>query len=141
AVGQVALKTGKQFPFAHPGLAAVDDVLGRKPARLIRAGQIISPGMLKNPDEIERGDAVSVKVLSGGAQLRFEARAESSGGRGEIIAVQNPVSGKKFEAVVQRKGKVLVNSNAGDLASNNGVGGDSDAAAGGGLGRRLESVR
>jgi flagella basal body P-ring formation protein FlgA len=141
APDQVTLKSGKQFPFDHAGLAAVADVAGREPVRLIRAGQIISPDMLKDPDEIERGDEVSVRVLSGGTEIRFQARAESAGGRGEIIAVQNPVSGKRFDAVVQKKGKVLVDSNARDLAVDNSFGSASAAISGGSLGRRLESVR
>lgn len=141
AAGQVIQKSGKQFPTAHPGFKTIADVVGRKPSRLIRAGQIVSAAMLKDPDEIERGDSVSVQVLSGGAQLSFKARAESSGGMGQTIAVQNPVSGKRFVAVVQEKGKVLVNSNARNLENDNGVAGNSSAASGGSMGGRLESVR
>ncbi|MEO7144982.1 MAG: flagellar basal body P-ring formation chaperone FlgA [Bryobacteraceae bacterium] len=119
AAGQLLTKTGKQFPFAASPLSAIADVTGRTSQRAIRTGQIIFPAMLGDTDAVERGDAVAVHVSSGGAQLQFEARAESSGHRGEIVAVRNPLNGRPFPAVVQSKGKVLVNPYAAQLDSKN----------------------
>ena len=141
AANQVTTKTGKQFPFANPVPVAIEDVVGRKPLRSIRTGQVIVPMMLKDPDEVERGDAVAVEVTSGGAQLRFEARAESSGHKGETVAVQNPVSGRRFAALVQDKGKVLVNPDGAKLESNNGLRRPAAGGPGGVLGGRAESVQ
>jgi len=80
-------------------------------------------------------------VTSGGAQLRFEARAESSGHKGETVAVQNPVSGRRFAALVQDRGKVLVNPDGAKLESNNGLRRPAAGDSGGVLGGRAESVQ
>ncbi len=62
------------------------------------------------PREVERGDQVSVEVRSGAAVLKFEAAAESGGKQGEVVAVRNPLSGARFEARVEAKGKVTVDA-------------------------------
>jgi flagella basal body P-ring formation protein FlgA len=134
---QLASRTGKQFPFSDPALAEAKDAVGRRPVRVIRAGQPILPAMLAEPGDIERGDPVSVEVSSGGAELRFDARAESSGRKGETIAVLNPISGRRFAAVVVEKGKVLVNPNATLPVGNRRSAGANNHA----LGERPESVQ
>ena len=110
STSQLVLRTGRGFPLPKP-VATIEDAAGRRPVRPIRAGQTLLPTMLEQPHDVAGGDPVLVEVSSGGAALRFEARAESSGREGETIAVRNPVSGRRFLAVVQAKGKVLVNAN------------------------------
>ena len=58
--------------------------------------------------EVLRGAQVSVEVTSGGALVRFQADAESSGRTGESVLIRNPENGKLFQARVEGKGKVMV---------------------------------
>ena len=60
------------------------------------------------PPEIQRGDKVEVRVISGSVLLKFEAEAMSSAHVGESVIVLNPESGRRFVARVEDKGKVVV---------------------------------
>jgi flagella basal body P-ring formation protein FlgA len=60
------------------------------------------------PPEIQRGDKVAVRVISGSVLLTFEAEAVSSAHVGESVIVLNPESGRRFVARVEDKGKVVV---------------------------------
>jgi flagella basal body P-ring formation protein FlgA len=60
------------------------------------------------PPEIQRGDKVEVRVVSGSVLLKFEAEAMSSAHVGESVIVLNPESGRRFVARVEHKGKVVV---------------------------------
>lgn len=140
AAGQVVLKSGKAFPPRHPMLKNLSDVIGHQAVRSIRPGQAIEPQMLREADAVKPGDLVSVQVLSGSAQLHLTARAESAGGIGDIVALQNPAGGKTFRAVVQGEGKVVVNSDAHSLETKNRVGSSADLP-GRRTGQWSESVR
>ena len=59
-------------------------------------------------EAVKRGGTVQVDVTSGGAHLKFEARAESGGAVGSIVTVRNASSGKTFPARVVGKNKVMV---------------------------------
>jgi hypothetical protein len=58
--------------------------------------------------EVRRGEKVSVEVTSGAALVHFQADAESGGRTGEPVLIRNPESGKLFQAMVEGKGKVVV---------------------------------
>ncbi len=64
----------------------------------------------KPPREVERGDLVAVEVTSGGALVKFEARAESGGTQGETVVLRNPATKICFSALVAGKGKVTLNA-------------------------------
>jgi hypothetical protein len=64
----------------------------------------------KPPREVERGDMVAVEVTSGGALVKFEARAESGGALGEAVVLRNPATKICFSARVAGKGKVTLNA-------------------------------
>jgi flagella basal body P-ring formation protein FlgA len=106
---QVRVEQGECFPSPEqsgqspPGLP-----MGLVPARAIPAGAEIRPGFLVPPNDVDRGDAVSVEVRSGAARLAFTAKAESGGRSGDFIAVRNPSSNRVFRARVEGKDKVLV---------------------------------
>ena len=69
------------------------------------AGRTISTHITSDP-EIKPGETVRVQVHSGGVLLEFDAAAESSGHVGETVTVRNPVTGQRFRAVVEGRGKV-----------------------------------
>jgi len=87
---------------------SIDQVVGARPRRTIRAGQPLPISVLRLPNDIERGQLIQVEVISGAARVLFEAKAESGGRRGARIYVRNPVSGKRFVAMVETKGKAVV---------------------------------
>ena len=111
---ELRVESGDEFPFGEPSLNSFEHAVGRLPRRLIRAGQPVRASLLLLPKEIERGDQVAVEVSSGGAQLRFNARAESGGHTGDAILVKNPVSRRNFRARVEKKGKVVLNPLSGE---------------------------
>ena len=76
--------------------------------RTIAAGEAVYAADLRLPNDVKRGDAVDVEVSCGGALLRFRAKAETGGRRGQKVLVRNPVNGRRFAALVEDKGKVSV---------------------------------
>jgi len=63
------------------------------------------------PRDVERGAMVDVEVVSGGAVLKFQARAESGGETGQTVLVRNPVTKTCFSARVAGSGKATVDAN------------------------------
>jgi hypothetical protein len=57
---------------------------------------------------VERGERITVEVTSGAARLAFQATAQSGGRQGDSVLVQNPESGRLFQAKVIGNGKVLI---------------------------------
>jgi flagella basal body P-ring formation protein FlgA len=91
-----------------PGMPDPSQIVGRAPRRPIPAGAAIEAWLLEEPEEVLRGEPVRVEVWSGRARLVLEGQAQSSGRRGETIAVRNPATGKIFSARVQDRGQVSV---------------------------------
>jgi hypothetical protein len=60
------------------------------------------------PPDVQHGDKVEVRVISGWVLLTFEAEAVSAAHIGESVIVLNPESGRRFLARVEDKGKVIV---------------------------------
>lgn len=108
---QVRLEEGEWFPFGEPPLADLEEAVGRLPRRWIPAGSVLLARLLAAPREVERGEEILVEVASGGAQLRFRARAETGGRSGDTIVVRNPVNGRRVAARVQGPGKAVVHAN------------------------------
>ena len=105
---QLLLETRRDFPSPAPFLHAPAEASGRWPRRPIRAGTILAPAMLRDPQAVQNGDAVTVEVHSGAAYLQLEARAEGSGAVGETVTVRNLSSNRPFRARVEAKGRVSV---------------------------------
>jgi len=105
---QLVVRKGPRFPFAAAPLDSVDRAVGHAPLQSIKPGEPIFASMLTMPREVERGDTVRVEVVSGEAKLVFDATAESSGRLGELILIKNPDNGRRFQARVEEKGKVLI---------------------------------
>jgi flagella basal body P-ring formation protein FlgA len=96
------------FPAADPPITSIEQAAGSLPRRAIKAGQPLYAAFLKIPNDVDRGEMVSVEVTSGAARLWFEARAETAGRKGDPVYVRNPISGRRFTALVEGKGKVVV---------------------------------
>jgi flagella basal body P-ring formation protein FlgA len=88
-------------PWAFQTVFQADET-ARPAAKPVRAVVRVAP-----PD-IQRGDKVAVRVISGDVLLMFEAEAVSAGHIGESVIVLNPENGRRFVARVEDKGKVVV---------------------------------
>jgi flagella basal body P-ring formation protein FlgA len=104
----VEAKAQEATPGAADFAVAIDQVAGKWPRALIRAGAPIRIIQLAKPVDVVRGDTVQVDAQSGAAHLQFEAQAEGSGAIGDMIPVTNPISRRRFTARVAGKGRVSV---------------------------------
>jgi flagella basal body P-ring formation protein FlgA len=96
-------------PPLEPGFAsAVDQVAGRMLRGFVAAGSPVKIANLESPREITRGDVVTVQVYNGAAHITLQARAASSGKRGETVQLLNESSGKQFRATVEGTGQAVV---------------------------------
>ncbi|HWC00582.1 MAG TPA: flagellar basal body P-ring formation chaperone FlgA [Bryobacteraceae bacterium] len=105
---QVRLESGEAFPFGRAGVRSLEEVVGRVPRRAIASGTVITPALLEEPRDVNRGDTVEIRVETGAARLSFHGRAETAGRVGETVSIRNLTSGKAFSARVEDKGRVRV---------------------------------
>jgi flagella basal body P-ring formation protein FlgA len=101
----VQLQEVDEFPHNTAALASLEQAIGRIPRRVIAAGAPVMPSAIDEPADVELGQTVVVEVRSGGATVTVEAKAESSGRRGDMVSFRNPASGKVFRARVEEKGR------------------------------------
>jgi len=113
----LTIQSVRVFPAAPLPVPDISMALGARARRTLEAGEPVQADSLVLPNDVERGDIVSVEVVSGAARLRFEARAETSGQRGKRVYIRNPESGKRFLATVAARGKVVVQPMPGDSSS------------------------
>jgi len=92
----------------HGFFTSLNDGKGKKISRRISAGKVITPGMLKNPRLISRGQQISIVAQSGRMIVRMKGKALANGAVGDRIRVKNSKSGKKLEGVVTPSGEVKV---------------------------------
>lgn len=104
---QVRLETCDDFPLRNDTARSLEEVIGKIPRRVIRAGLPVLRSDLAEAFQVERGDMVEVTVVSGSAQLALSAVAELSGRQGDVISLRNPRSGKTFRARIEGQGKVI----------------------------------
>ncbi len=105
---QVRMETYDDFPLRNDIARNLDEVVGRMPRRAIRTGLPVFRLDLIEPFQVRRGDLVDVTAISGAAQLRMPALAETQGRQGDIISLKNPRTGKLFRARIEGKDKALV---------------------------------
>lgn len=91
-----------------PGLPDLSQIVGRVPRRQIRAGAVIERQWLAEPADVVRGQRVRIEIRSGQARLFLDGEAQSSGSRGDVIAVRNPANGKILRPTVADRGSALL---------------------------------
>jgi flagella basal body P-ring formation protein FlgA len=104
---QVRVESLRRRPGA-PAARSLAEVVGRLPRRAIAKGAAVQPEWLEEAPLVGRGDPVRVEVRQGGARLELDAVAETSGRRGDRIALRNPESKKRFQARVSGKGRAVI---------------------------------
>jgi flagella basal body P-ring formation protein FlgA len=95
---QVSFETVEGFPEARTTPQSAKAIEGYLPRRFIAANSPIWNDAIDPPNEVTKGDRVTVTVRSGQARLSFDAEAQASGKHGDLISVKNPDSGKLFRA-------------------------------------------
>lgn len=89
-------------------LLKLDEAVGRTLDRPVRRGQVLAPAQLETPNQIKRGEKVSIIASIGGIEARMQGKALARGNPGERIKVLNLSSGKELEARVISAGTVRV---------------------------------
>ena len=105
---QVAIDHIRQFPSIELTSNSPFTIAGKIARRTLPAGQPIVAEALDDLKDVFRGERVHVQATDGGASIRFDAIAQSSGQKGEVILVHNPWSGKDFRALIEGRQHVLV---------------------------------
>ncbi len=105
---QVAITHIRQFPLLQRSPDPPLAVTGKVARRTLPAGQPIVAQDLDILQDVVRGATVHVHAIDGGASIRFDAIAQTSGQKGEFIVVHNSSSGKNFRALILEPGRVVV---------------------------------
>jgi flagella basal body P-ring formation protein FlgA len=84
----------------------ISQIIGKAPRRPIPAGTPLRLELVEEAREVQQGQTVRVEVAIGRARLKLAGQAQSSGRRGDLIAVRNPATGKIFRARVAGRGEV-----------------------------------
>ncbi|MGA2880388.1 MAG: flagellar basal body P-ring formation chaperone FlgA [Bryobacteraceae bacterium] len=105
---QVATAHVRQFPSSELSPTLPLAVVGKIARRILPAGQPIVADALDDFKDVFRGETVHVQAIDGGASIRFDAIAQSSGQKGEVIMVHNPSSGRNFRALIEGPEQVAV---------------------------------
>jgi len=108
-LSQVRSETIEGFPVQRPTLQP-EQAAGMVPLHNIAAGAEVRKEDLVPPIDVHKGDRVRVEVQIGAALVALSGRAEANGRIGDLISVINPDSSKTFQARVESKDKVIVES-------------------------------
>lgn len=104
---QLATTRVRQFPVLELARAPLV-IVGKIARRTLAAGQPIGPDALDEPKDVLQGETVHVEAIDGGASIRFDGIAQSSGLKGEMVTVHNPSSGRNFRALIAGREQVVV---------------------------------
>lgn len=77
--------------------------------RNIKAGQVLTPGLVKAQKLVRRGQHITIVAQNGGLNLRVKGKALMDGQQGQTIKVKNLSSKKLIYAKVVSSGIVRVN--------------------------------
>lgn len=85
-----------------------DGLIGRRVARPIKAGQIITPGQLRQAWSIRKGDIVTLVSRAGAIEIRSRGRAEQDALENTRLKVRNLSSGRIVEGYARTNGIVEI---------------------------------
>jgi len=106
--GDIGERLVAGLPRFTQGPVSVESFLGRQTRRAIRQGDPVDASVLAQAEVVKPGDKVAVRVASGASVLKFYGIAETRGRTGAKVIVKNPVTGRRFQAVVESSGQVAV---------------------------------
>ncbi len=82
-------------------------VVGQTLTTSLAAGSPLTAGILDAPQTVNSGQNITVRVRSGAVAVELTGVALQPGRPGQLILVENPETGKRFQARVTRRGVVL----------------------------------
>jgi flagella basal body P-ring formation protein FlgA len=106
--GDVREEEARDYPTKIEPLKSAADCVHQLARRFMNPGTPITAGDLLEPNDVDRGDTVSVEVHSGGAVLMLPAQADMAGRAGQVISFRNASSGKTFRAQITGKDRALL---------------------------------
>jgi flagellar basal body P-ring formation protein FlgA len=89
-------------------LLQADRIVGLEARRMLMPGQPIRATDLKAPSLVKKGEAVTMIYRAGNLMIAASGRAMESGGKGDVVRVQNSTSRQIIEATVDSMGAVRV---------------------------------
>ena len=84
------------------------DILGKQTRRNLPAHKVLSPGQIRTPLLVKRGEQVALIAKSRQFAIRMQGKAMMDGAKGDRIRVKNLSSKRIIEGVVTRHGEVAV---------------------------------
>jgi flagellar basal body P-ring formation protein FlgA len=112
--GEVLGESDLTFADAPAGVLATntvtkfDALVGMQTRRALRTGESLRPDDVRRPVIVIKGQTVTMRFSAPGVELTAMGRAMSEGGVGDTVTVQNPVSFRMINAVVEGAGTVRV---------------------------------
>lgn len=103
------VKSRRISQLSHGYYAALPQLRHMIAKRNIKAGQVITPGMLKAKKLVIRGQSVTILAEHGNLNLSAKGKALMDGRQGQTIKVKNLASKKMIYAQVVSNGVVKVN--------------------------------
>lgn len=98
----------------QPGtVRAMKDVVGLETRRALRTGESLRAQDFRHPIVVNKGSIVTMTYDVPGITLTASMRAIGSGGVGETVTVQNPVSFRQVGAIITGPGQVQALNSAG----------------------------
>ena len=102
--------SNRRYSQLHYGYyASAKQLEGMQAKRNIKAGQVLTPGLLKAQKMVLRGQHVTIIAQRGSLNLRVKGKALMDGIQGQTIKVKNMSSKKLIYAQVVAPGKVKIN--------------------------------
>jgi flagella basal body P-ring formation protein FlgA len=98
--------------------SAVGQLAGKQARRYLRLGQPVRIGDVRAPILVTKGATVTMRFHVPGITLTAVGKAMSSGGRGELVTVLNPVSYRQITATVTGPGTVSVGGSMNTISAN-----------------------
>ena len=82
----------------------IEDLIGKTPKRVIRAGSLIRKNQVQRPILVEKGSLVTMILKTPAMVLTSQGRAIDPGADGDVIRITNTQSNKVVQAVVSGAG-------------------------------------
>ena len=92
----------------RPLLTQTELAIGKKLKRSVRAGTMLTAGMLIEPTLVNRGDSVVIVAKKGSLMVRMPGIALAAGGMGEQISVRNESSERTVKGWIRAPGEIHV---------------------------------
>ena len=86
----------------------IRQVVGQEASQLIRKDRLIFKNMVQLTPLVHRGDQVKLQICSGNLTIESLAIAKRSGILGDLIPIENKMTGKRLTGRVEGRGMVVI---------------------------------